>query len=65
MLAHEKIRKSLASKSKDRGKSSSSSKSIKKPASSPSTSVTLDLEDRFEGNGRKNGFAFFIFIMSN
>ena len=47
MLAHEKIRKSLASKSKGRGKSSSS-KSNKKPASSPSTSVTLDLEDRFE-----------------
>ena len=46
MLAHEKIRKSLASKSKGRGKSSS--KSNKKPASSPSTSVTLDLEDRFE-----------------
>ena len=47
MLAHEKIRKSLASKSKGRGKSSSS-KSIKKPASSLSTSVTLDLNDRFE-----------------
>ena len=47
MLAHEKIRKSLASKSKGRGKSSSS-KSYKKPASSPSTSVTLDLEERFE-----------------
>ena len=47
MLAHEKIRKSLASKSKGRSKSSSS-KSNKKPASSPSTSVTLDLEDRFE-----------------
>ena len=46
MLAHEKIRKSLASKSKGRGKSSSS-KSIKKPAS-PSTSATLDLDDRFE-----------------
>ena len=47
MLAHEKIRKSVATKSKGRGKSSSS-KSNKKPASSPSTSVTLDLEDRFE-----------------
>ena len=47
MLAHEKIRKSLASKSKGRGKSSAS-KSSKKPASSPSTSVPLDLDDRFE-----------------
>ena len=48
MLAHEKICKSLASKSKGRGKSSSSSKSNKKPASSPTTSVPLDLDDRFE-----------------
>ena len=48
MLAHEKIRKSLASKSKGRGKSSSSSKSSRKPTSSPSTSVPLDLDDRFE-----------------
>ena len=47
MLAHEKIRKSLASKSKGRG-NSSASKSSKKPASSPSTSVPLDLDDRFE-----------------
>ena len=37
MLSHEKIRKSLASKSKGRGKSSS--KSIKRPASPPSTSA--------------------------
>ena len=47
MLAHKKVRKSLASKSKGRGKSSTS-KSNKKPASSPSTSVPLDLDDRFE-----------------
>ena len=47
MLAHEKVCKSLASKSKGRGKSSSS-KSNNKPASSPSTSVPLDLDDRFE-----------------
>ena len=47
MLAHEKIRKSLASKNKGRGKSSSSSsKSSKKPASLPSTSVPLDIDDR-------------------
>ena len=50
MLAHEKIRKSLASKSKGRGKSSSNSKSSKKPASPPSTSVPLDLDDRFEAH---------------
>ena len=56
MLAHEKIRKSLASKSKGRGKSSSNSKSSKKPASKsskkpaspPSTSVPLDINDRFK-----------------
>ena len=48
MLAHEKIRKSLASKSKGRGKSSSNSKSSKKPASPPSTSVPLDIDDRFK-----------------
>ena len=46
MLAHEKIRKSLASKSKGRGKSSSNSS--KKPASPPSTSVPLDIDDRFK-----------------
>ena len=46
MLFHEKIRKSLASKSKGRGKSSS--KSTKKPASPPSTSAIMDLDDRFE-----------------
>ena len=48
MLAHEKIRKSLASKSKGRGKSFSNSKSSKKPASPPSTSVPLDIDDRFK-----------------
>ena len=48
MLAHEKIRKSLASKSKGRGKSSSNSKSSKKPASPPSTSGPLDIDDRFK-----------------
>ena len=46
MLSHEKIHKSLASKSKGRGKSSS--KSTKKPASPPSTSAIMDLDDRFE-----------------
>ena len=46
MLNHEKIRKSLASKSKGRGKSSS--KITKKPASPPSTSANVDLDDRFE-----------------
>ena len=47
MLAHEKIRKSLASKNKGRGKSSSSSsKSSKKPASPPSTRVPVDIDDR-------------------
>ena len=48
MLAHEKICKSLASKSKGRGKSSSNSKSTKKPASPPSTSVPLDIDDRLK-----------------
>ena len=48
MLAHEKIHKSLAYKSKGRGKSSSNSKSSKKPASPPSTSVPLDIDDRFK-----------------
>ena len=48
MLAHEKIRKSLASKSKGRGKSSTNSKSSKKPASPPLTSVPLDIDDRFK-----------------
>ena len=46
MLIHEKIRKSLASKSKGRGKSST--KVSKKPASPPSTSANVDLDDRFE-----------------
>ena len=46
MLSHEKIRKSLASKSKGRGKSSD--KSAKKPASPPSTSANVDLDFRFE-----------------
>ena len=45
MLAHEKIRKSLASKSKGRGKSST--KVVKKPASPPKTSVDVDLDNRF------------------
>ena len=49
MLAHEKVRKSLASKNKGRGKSSSvSSKSSKKPASPPSTSVSTDIDDRLK-----------------
>ena len=49
MLAHEKVRKSLASKNKGRGKSSSvSSKSGKKSASSPSTSVSADIDDRLK-----------------
>ena len=49
MLAHEKIRKSLASKSKGWGKSSSSnSKSSKKPASPSSTSVPLDIDNRLK-----------------
>ena len=46
MLVHEKIRKSLASKSKGRGKSST--KVAKKPASPPSTSANVDLDNRFE-----------------
>ena len=45
MLAHEKIRKSLASKSKGRGKSST--KIVKKPASPPKTSADVDLDNRF------------------
>ena len=45
MLAHEKIRKSLASKSKGRGKSSA--KIVKKPASPPKTSADVDLDNRF------------------
>ena len=45
MLSHEKIRRSLASKSKGRGKSSS--KIPKKPASPPSSSANSDLDDRF------------------
>ena len=48
MLSHEKIRKSLASKSKGRGKSSS--KVTKKPASPPSTSANVDLDNRFEAH---------------
>ena len=45
MLAHEKLRKSLASKSKGRGKSST--KSSKVPASPPKTSAEMDLDSRF------------------
>ena len=49
MLAHEKVRKSLASKNKGRGKSSSvSSKSGKRSASPPSTSVSADIDDRLK-----------------
>ena len=46
MLVHGKISKSLASKSKGRGKSST--KVSKKPASPPSTSASVDLDNRFE-----------------
>ena len=45
MLAHEKIRKSLASKSKGRGKSST--KVVKKPASPPKTSADVDVDNSF------------------
>ena len=45
MLCHEKVRMSLASKAKGRGKSST--KNSKKPASPPSTSASYDLDDRF------------------
>ena len=45
MLAHEKIRKSLASKSIGRGKSST--RIVKKPASPPKTSADIDLDNRF------------------
>ena len=45
MLAYEKYRKSLASKSKGRGKSTN--KSSKVPASPPKTSADVDLETRF------------------
>ena len=45
MLAHEKIRKSLASKSKGRGKSST--KVVKKPAPPPKTGADVDLDNRF------------------
>ena len=45
MLVHEKFRKSLASKSKGRGKSST--KVTKKPASPLSTSANVDLDNRF------------------
>ena len=48
MLNHEKIRKSLASKSKGRGKSSS--KVTKKPAYPPSTGANVDLDYRFEAH---------------
>ena len=63
MLAHEKIRKSLASKSKGRGKSST--KVVKKPASPPKTSADVDLDNRFaaqydrmlkEMDGRMNSY---------
>ena len=45
MLVHEKFSKSLASKSKGRGKSST--KVTKKPASPLSTSANVDLDNRF------------------
>ena len=45
MLAHEKICRSLASKSKGMGKSST--KIVKKPASPPKTSADVDLDNRF------------------
>ena len=45
MLSHEKVRKSLTSKAKGRGKSTT--KTSKKPASPPSTSADRDLDDRF------------------
>ena len=45
MLAHEKIRKSLVSKSIGRGKSST--RVVKKPASPPKTSADVDLDNRF------------------
>ena len=44
-LAHEKIRKSLASNSKGRGKSFT--KVVKEPASPPKTSADVDLDNRF------------------
>ena len=44
-MAHETIRKSLASKSKGRGKCSVLN--VKKPASPPKTSADVDLDDRF------------------
>ena len=47
MLSHGKIRKSLASKSKGRGKSS---KVAKKPASPPLASANVDLDNRFEAH---------------
>ena len=46
MLAHEKYLKSVASKSKGRGKSSN--KSAKVPASPPKPSAEVDLDSRFE-----------------
>ena len=45
MLSHEKVRKSLASKAKGRGKSTT--KTSSKTASPPSTSADRDLDDRF------------------
>ena len=45
ILCHEKIRRSLASEAKGRGKTSS--KISKKPASPPSTSASYDLDGRF------------------
>ena len=47
MLSHEKVRKSLASKAKGRGKSTT--KTSQKPASPPSTSADLDLDDKICG----------------
>ena len=45
MLVHEKIHKSLASKSIGRG--NSSTKVVKKPASPPKTCADVDLDNRF------------------
>ena len=47
MLAHEKYRKSLASKCKGKGRGKSSNKSSKVPASPPKTSAEIDLNSKF------------------
>ena len=51
MLCHEKIRRSLASKAKGRGKNSF--KPFMKPASPPSTSASYDLDDRFAAQNNR------------